>query len=100
MLHSYWSARGVRLECGDRGAIEDTGRGRGRVNQPKVTIKIPRHLYDHIHELIKDSGFSSVTEFVVYVLRDVVYDGSRREGEFSPQEIDNIKRKLKSLGYL
>lgn len=69
------------------------------MNQPKVTIKIPRHLYDHIHELIEDSGFSSVTEFVVFVLRDIVYEG-RRETEFGPQDVENIKRKLKSLGYL
>lgn len=69
--------------------------------QPKVTIKIPRHLYDHIQVLIQESGFSSVTEFVVYVLRDIVYEGRREaEGEFGPGDIDAIKQKLKSLGYL
>ncbi len=67
--------------------------------QPKVTIKIPKALYDHIQTLIAESGFNSVTDFVVFVLRDIVYEG-RREPEFGARDIEAIKRKLRSLGYL
>ena len=79
------------------------------MSQPKVTIKIPKPLYEHIKGLIADSGFNSVTDFVVYVLRDIVYEGQKMsqgstEGEssrqFTPQELEQIKIKLKSLGYL
>lgn len=38
----------------------------------KVTLKIPRPLYQRLATIIADTGFSSVTEFVVYVLRDLV----------------------------
>ena len=70
----------------------------------KVTVKIPRPIYRKIQVLIEDSGFNSVTDFIVYVLRDLV--GSVSEGtsedrdEFNPDELEALKRKLKKLGYL
>jgi metal-responsive CopG/Arc/MetJ family transcriptional regulator len=70
----------------------------------KVTIKIPRELYNNLNDLIKDTGFASVTEFVVHVLRDVVSGGKLRteEGEkgLSPQEIEQVRKRLKALGYI
>ena len=38
----------------------------------KVTIKIPRPLYGKIAYVIEGAGYNSVTDFVVYVLRDLV----------------------------
>ena len=38
----------------------------------KVTLKIPRPLYERLKTIIEPSGFSSVNEFVVYVLRDLM----------------------------
>ncbi|MGD9346079.1 MAG: CopG family transcriptional regulator [Candidatus Aminicenantes bacterium] len=64
----------------------------------RVTLKIPRPLYDKIKVVIKDSGFSSVNEFVVYVLRDLV-SGARDKKELSPEEIEAIRQRLKNLGY-
>jgi len=40
-----------------------------KTQKDKVTLKIPRPLYDNLSEVIRESGFNSVTEFVVYVLR-------------------------------
>ena len=37
-----------------------------------VTLKIPRPLYEQLKQVIQGSGFHSVTEFAVYVLRDLV----------------------------
>jgi Arc/MetJ-type ribon-helix-helix transcriptional regulator len=79
--------------------------------QPKVTLKIPKPLYDHISRLIEGSGFNSVTDFVVFVLRDIVYEGRSSAGpegnlmqavagEFSGEQLERIKQKLKELGYL
>jgi hypothetical protein len=81
--------------------------------QPKVTLKIPKPLYEHISRLIDGSGFNSVTDFVVFVLRDVVYEGRLPGGgspaptadgselpQFSGEQLERIKRKLKDLGYL
>jgi len=40
--------------------------------QERVTIKIPKLLYNQISRIIEDTGFNSVTDFIVYVLRDVI----------------------------
>jgi metal-responsive CopG/Arc/MetJ family transcriptional regulator len=67
----------------------------------KVTIKIPRPLYDNLNQVIEGSGFNSVTEFVVYVLRDLLSSRTlRKEPALSAKEIEMVKNRLKSLGYL
>jgi hypothetical protein len=67
----------------------------------KVTIKIPRELYDSLQEMIDGTGFSSVTEFVVFVLRSLVSTGKiDEEGSLSAQEIQIVRERLKKLGYL
>jgi len=67
----------------------------------RVTIKIPKKLYEQIKELVKDTGFSSVTDFIVYVLRDIVASGKLREETGIPkEEIEAIRKRLKMLGYL
>ncbi len=81
---------------------------------PQVTLKIPRPLYDQVKQVIQGSGFHSVTEFAVYVLRDLVSNHARRpqmpvvqdpggQGDvdpLAPEEIEAIRRRLQSLGYL
>lgn len=64
-----------------------------------MTIKIPRPLYDRLKNIIGDSGFSSVNEFVVYVLRDLVSLGFDDEKELTKEETETIKKRLKNLGY-
>ncbi|MBP1696423.1 MAG: hypothetical protein H6Q41_1611 [Deltaproteobacteria bacterium] len=67
----------------------------------KVTIKIPRPLYQNLSQIIEGSGFNSVTEFIVYILRDLVSSRSmRKEPSLSKNEIEMVKKRLKSLGYL
>ncbi len=94
-----------------------------------VTLKIPRPLYEQLKQVIQGSGFHSVTEFAVYVLRDLVSHRSEaaryglrpdpadagreakgqeaqgQEGQediepLSPDEIEAIRKRLTSLGYL
>ena len=67
----------------------------------KVTIKIPKPLYDSLGQIIEESGFNSVTEFIVYVLRDLISSRSiEKEPSLSKKEIEMVKKRLKSLGYL
>lgn len=69
--------------------------------KPKVTIKIPRPLYDNLNDIIEGSGFNSVTEFIVYILRDLISSRSvKKEPSLSKEEIEIVKKRLKSLGYL
>jgi Arc/MetJ-type ribon-helix-helix transcriptional regulator len=72
-----------------------------KTEKSKVTIKIPRSLYENLGKIIEAGGFNSVTEFIVYVLRDLISSRSVKKGpSLSQEEIDLIKKRLKSLGYL
>ena len=80
-----------------------------------VTIKIPRQLYEKLQIVIADTGFHSVTEFIVYVLRDLI-STEAAVAEKSPksppspplpsdaglttEEIRLIRKRLQDLGYL
>ena len=67
----------------------------------KVTIKIPRELYERLQEMIKDTGFSSVTEFIVYVMRTLASTGKLKEEDQLPEdEVNIIRNRLQRLGYL
>lgn len=67
----------------------------------KVTIKIPKPLYNNLKEIIGGTGFNSVTDFIVYVLRDIASSHTRTEDEpLTKDEIRVIRERLKSLGYL
>lgn len=72
----------------------------------KVTLKIPRPLYLRLSCLVEESGFNSVTDFIVYVLRylassrgDRPPDPTFKEKGLSPEEITAIRKRLKLLGY-
>ena len=69
------------------------------MEKDKVTIKIPRPLYEKIKGIIKDSGFRSVNEFIVHVLRDLVSVKADEQADLKPDEIEVIRRRLKNLGY-
>ena len=73
----------------------------------KVTIKIPRALYDRLAKIVEGSGFNSVTDFVVYVLRDLAANQLQKQTTPEPEkealtneEIEAIRKRLRSLGYL
>lgn len=71
------------------------------VRPSKVTIKIPRPLYNNLQLIVEQSGFDSVTDFVVYVLRDLVAAAAHDpEAPLSKDELEAVRRHLRSLGYL
>jgi hypothetical protein len=69
----------------------------------KATIKIPRNLYNNLKCLIDESGFDSVTDFVVYVLRDIASTPKlsvKADRIWNKREVELVKEKLRQLGYL
>ena len=66
----------------------------------RVTLKIPRPLYNTLKRVIADSGYRSVNEFVVHVLRDLAADQLSQPKALSPDEIKVIRERLRNLGYL
>lgn len=67
-----------------------------------VTLKIPVELYQNLQRLIENTGFRSVTEFAVHVLRDVAAGGSLEQGPagLSERELETIRKRLRALGYI
>ena len=68
-----------------------------------TTVSIPTTLYRRIKELIKDTGFTSVSQFVIYILREVIssMEEEKIKGEtLSDEEKKRIIERLKKLGYI
>ncbi len=68
-----------------------------------TTVSIPKSLHQKIEKLIEGNpGFKSVSDYVTYVLREVVAMHETKEvpDAFSSQDIEDIKARLKALGYL
>jgi hypothetical protein len=70
------------------------------MSEDKVPIYISKKLYNEIKKRVEESqdAFKSVEEYVEFVLNEVVKE--EEELSYSPEEEEEIKRRLKSLGYL
>ena len=55
-----------------------------------VTISIPRPLYERLAKALEGTGYRSVTEYIIFLIRKNLPD----------LESEDVKRRLKALGYL
>jgi len=65
-----------------------------------TTISIPIQLYEKVKRMIEGTGFSSVSDYVTYVLRELVASYEESKLDFTREDEERIKRRLKALGYL
>jgi Arc/MetJ-type ribon-helix-helix transcriptional regulator len=68
-----------------------------------TTVSIPITLFKKIKERIADTGFSSVSEYVTYVLREIFAEEQTEQGKaqaFTPEDEKRVKDRLRALGYL
>ena len=67
-----------------------------------TTVSIPVTLYERIKRLIEGTGFTSVSQYVTYVLREVVaaHEEARGGEPFTEEDKRRILEKLKRLGYI
>lgn len=64
-------------------------------------VFLPAELYDRIAERAKLTGFSSIDKYVIFLLDEVVKEnGEETRAIFSKAEEEEIKKRLKELGYL
>jgi ribosomal protein L19E len=67
----------------------------------KVTLKIPRELYQRLSQMVAGTGFSSVTELIVFVMRTLASGGEiRGPDRLTAEEVRAIRERLRKLGYL
>jgi Arc/MetJ-type ribon-helix-helix transcriptional regulator len=62
-----------------------------------TTVSIPTPLFKKIEEKIKGTGFTSVSSYVTYVLREIV---AEEEEPFSKEDEERVKARLRALGYI
>lgn len=66
-----------------------------------TSVSIPTPLFEKIKKRIEGTGFTSVSSYVVYVLREVLAEDAVDEEEaFSREDEERVKERLRSLGYL
>jgi len=75
------------------------GKERKREKEKFTEVLIPTSLFEKIRERIKGTGFSSVSGYVTYVLREVLSEEEEEE-VFSKEDEEKIKARLKALGYI
>ena len=74
------------------GVMENTQENKG--------VFLSAELYDRIEERVSDTGFSSVDDYVTFVLEEVLKEEGGEETAFSKEEEEEVKKRLRALGYL
>lgn len=69
-------------------------------NKQRANIKLPRTLHNEAKDLIRNTGFNSVTEFVKFVMRDIVTQGKFQGPEELDEDMEKVRERLKKLGYI
>lgn len=66
-----------------------------------TTISIPTPLAEKIKKRIKGTGFTSLSSYATYVLREII-SGKKEESEeaFTKEDEKKVRERLKALGYL
>jgi Arc/MetJ-type ribon-helix-helix transcriptional regulator len=64
-----------------------------------TTVSLPTPLFEKIQDKIKGTGFTSVSDYVTYVLREILAH-SNNEDAFNEEDEKKVKERLRSLGYL
>jgi len=66
-----------------------------------TTISVPVPLHNKVKSYIKDTGFTSVSDYVTYVLRELMAESSGEgKSEFSKEDEEKVKARLRALGYI
>ena len=65
-------------------------------------VFLPAVLYGRIEERVRATEFSSVEEYVTFVLEEILREEESGEEEptFSEAEEEEVKKRLRALGYL
>jgi hypothetical protein len=67
-----------------------------------TTVSIPIALHERIKGLIEGKGFKSVSDYVTFILREIVvaHETEIMDAPFNVGDTELIKKRLKALGYI
>jgi len=74
--------------------------GEMKEKEEKKAVFLPANLYKKIEERVNATEFNSVEEYVTFVLEEVLKDEGEEEKTFSKEEEEEVKKRLRALGYL
>ena len=64
-------------------------------------VHVAADLYDRIAEMVGGAGFDTVDEYVAFVLEEILREeGEEERPAFSKEEEEEVKKRLRALGYL
>ncbi len=69
-----------------------------RSSSKHTTVCIPTQLAKKIEKRIEDTGFGSISGFIVYVLRELISEEKMGE-PLTKEDVKRIKERLEALGY-
>lgn len=69
------------------------------VKRKYTTITIPAPLFEKLKDGIRGTGFSSVSDYVTFILRETVAE-MREKGSGKKSDRGEVIAKLKALGYM
>ncbi|NMC06580.1 MAG: CopG family transcriptional regulator [Candidatus Lokiarchaeota archaeon] len=71
---------------------------------PAKDVKIPASLHARIEKRLPSTGFPTVSDYVAYLIREVLDSIEREEKkdkkDFTPEEEREIEDRLRNLGYI
>ncbi len=67
-----------------------------------TSVSIPVPLFEKIKKRIEGTGFTSVSDYVTFVLREILTSEEEKEGEepFTKEDEEKVKKRLRALGYI
>ena len=63
------------------------------------SVSLPKELIEKIKRRVKGTGFTSVSSFVEYVMRELVAEEKEKRA-FSDDDSRRVRDRLKALGYI
>ncbi len=70
---------------------------KGAAKRKYTTITIPSPLFAKLQEKIKSTGFSSVSDYVTYILRETITEIELKKA--GKEKAGGVIEKLRALGY-
>ncbi|RLJ01452.1 MAG: CopG family transcriptional regulator [Candidatus Aenigmatarchaeota archaeon] len=63
-------------------------------------VLVPTHIVEKIKKRIQGTEFETVSDYIAYVLREVLEETEEEEGVYSKEDEEKVKERLRALGYL
>ena len=66
------------------------------------TVELPRRIVDRIEDRLPRTEWDEPEEYITYVMEEVLYPVEKEtaDDDFEPVDEEEVKSRLKSLGYL